>query len=101
METTYTFLNAIQDCGINDGTCLVGVTPRNGASLHKVREFAGHANICTTELYFVRKEEDAEGRGTTDPDPCDGAERRVSPFHIFNRLKHHYTFSGRYAKPPK
>ncbi len=60
METTYTFLNAIQDCGINDGTCLVGVTPRNGASLHKVREFAGHANICTTELYFVRKEEDAE-----------------------------------------
>jgi hypothetical protein len=25
-----------------------------------VREFAGHADIRTTELYFVRKEEDAE-----------------------------------------
>jgi hypothetical protein len=28
--------------------------------LHKVREFAGHADIRTTEVYFVRKEEDAE-----------------------------------------
>jgi hypothetical protein len=28
--------------------------------LHKVREFAGHADIRTTEIYFVRKEEDAE-----------------------------------------
>jgi len=25
-----------------------------------VREFAGHADIRTTELYFVRKEKDAE-----------------------------------------
>jgi hypothetical protein len=25
-----------------------------------VREFAGHADIRTTELYFVRQEEDAE-----------------------------------------
>jgi hypothetical protein len=25
-----------------------------------VREFAGHSDIRTTELYFVRKEEDAE-----------------------------------------
>jgi hypothetical protein len=28
--------------------------------LHEVREFAGHSDIRTTELYFVRKEEDAE-----------------------------------------
>lgn len=28
--------------------------------MHEVREFAGHADIRTTELYFVRKEEDAE-----------------------------------------
>jgi hypothetical protein len=28
--------------------------------LHEVREFAGHADIRTTELYFVRKEEDGE-----------------------------------------
>ena len=33
---------------------------RNGATMHKVREFAGHADIRTTEVYFVRKEEDAE-----------------------------------------
>jgi hypothetical protein len=28
--------------------------------LHEVREFAGHADNRTTEVYFVRKEEDAE-----------------------------------------
>jgi hypothetical protein len=26
-----------------------------------VREFAGHADIRTTEVYFIRKENDAEG----------------------------------------
>ncbi|MDC0935218.1 tyrosine-type recombinase/integrase [Pirellulales bacterium] len=33
---------------------------RNGAHMHEVREFAGHADIRTTELYYVRREEDAE-----------------------------------------
>ncbi|MGA9923325.1 MAG: hypothetical protein WBQ29_07950 [Isosphaeraceae bacterium] len=33
---------------------------RNGATMHEVREFAGHADIRTTELYFESKEEDAE-----------------------------------------
>ena len=28
--------------------------------MHEVREFAGHADIRRTEVYFVRKEEDAE-----------------------------------------
>jgi hypothetical protein len=28
--------------------------------LHEVREFAGHNDIRTTEVYFVRREEDAE-----------------------------------------
>ena len=28
--------------------------------MHEVREFAGHSDIRTTEVYFVRKEEDAE-----------------------------------------
>ncbi len=27
---------------------------RNGATMHEVREFAGHADIRTTEVYFVR-----------------------------------------------
>src|SRR5512146_452877 len=35
-------------------------TIRNGATMHEVREFAGHADIRTTEVYFVRREEDAE-----------------------------------------
>lgn len=33
---------------------------QNGAQLHEVRELAGHADVRTTELYFVRKDEDAE-----------------------------------------
>ena len=33
---------------------------RNGATMHELREFAGHADIRTTEVYFVRKEADAE-----------------------------------------
>jgi hypothetical protein len=28
--------------------------------MHEVRDFAGHADIRTTEVYFVHKEEDAE-----------------------------------------
>ena len=32
----------------------------HGAQMHEVRELAGHSDIRTTELYFVRKEEDAE-----------------------------------------
>jgi hypothetical protein len=28
--------------------------------MHELREFAGHADIRTTEVYFVRKEADAE-----------------------------------------
>ncbi len=33
---------------------------RTGATIHEVREFAGHSDIRTTEVYFVRREEDAE-----------------------------------------
>lgn len=33
---------------------------RNGAQMHEVRQFAGHADIRTTELYFVRRDDDAE-----------------------------------------
>jgi site-specific recombinase XerD len=36
---------------------------QTGAQLHEVRELAGHSDIRTTELYFVRKEEDAERTG--------------------------------------
>ena len=33
---------------------------RNGANMHEVREFAGHSDIRTTELYYQRRDEDAE-----------------------------------------
>jgi len=46
-------IHSLRKTAINDAI-------RNGASLHEVREFAGHADIRTTELYFVRQEEDAE-----------------------------------------
>ena len=46
-------IHSLRKTAINDAI-------RNGASMHEVREFAGHTDIRTTELYFVRKEEDAE-----------------------------------------
>ena len=46
-------IHSMRKTAINDAI-------RNGASMHEVREFAGHADIRTTEVYFVRREEDAE-----------------------------------------
>ena len=46
-------IQSLRKTAINDAI-------RNGASMHEVREFAGHADIRTTEVYFVRREEDAE-----------------------------------------
>jgi integrase len=46
-------IHSLRKTAINDAI-------RNGAQMHEVREFAGHSDIRTTELYFVRKEEDAE-----------------------------------------
>src|SRR5262249_8307875 len=46
-------VHSLRKTAINDAI-------RNGAGMHEVREFAGHQDIRTTELYFVRKEEDGE-----------------------------------------
>ena len=46
-------IHSLRKTAINDAI-------RNGATMHEVREFAGHADIRTTELYFIRKEEEAE-----------------------------------------
>ena len=46
-------IHSLRKTAINDAI-------RNGAAMHEVREFAGHADIRTTEIYFVRKEEDGE-----------------------------------------
>ena len=48
--------------------------------MHEVREFAGHADIRTTEVYFVRKEEDAEV-AAAHPHSRHGTQGRVSPWH--------------------
>jgi site-specific recombinase XerD len=46
-------IHSLRKTAINDAI-------RHGASMHEVREFAGHSDIRTTEVYFVRREEDAE-----------------------------------------
>ena len=46
-------IHSLRKTAINDAI-------RNGAQMHEVREFAGHSDIRTTELYFVRRQEDAE-----------------------------------------
>jgi site-specific recombinase XerD len=46
-------IHSLRKTAINDAI-------RNGATLHEVREFAGHSDIRTTEVYFIRREEDAE-----------------------------------------
>jgi integrase/recombinase XerD len=46
-------IHSLRKTAINDAI-------RNGATMHEVREFAGHADIRTTEVYFIRREEDAE-----------------------------------------
>lgn len=46
-------VHSLQKTAINDAI-------RNGAQMHEFREFAGHSDIRTTELYFARREEDAE-----------------------------------------
>jgi site-specific recombinase XerD len=46
-------IHSLRKTAINDAI-------RNGATMHEVREFAGHSDIRATELYFVRREEDAE-----------------------------------------
>jgi integrase len=46
-------IHSLRKTAINDAI-------RNAATMHELREFAGHADIRTTELYLVRKEEDAE-----------------------------------------
>ena len=46
-------IHSLRKTAINDAI-------RNGAAMHEVREFAGHSDIRTTEIYFNRKEEDGE-----------------------------------------
>ena len=63
-------IHSLRKTAINDAI-------RNGATMHEVREFAGHADIRTTELYFVRREEDAEV-AARNPDPPHRVQRPMS-----------------------
>jgi integrase len=55
-------IHSLRKTAINDAI-------RNGASMHEVREFAGHSDIRTTEVYFVRKGGRRRGGRAADPDP--------------------------------
>src|SRR5689334_18329206 len=46
-------IHSLRKTAINDAI-------RNGAQMHEVRAFARHSDIRTTELYFVREDEDGE-----------------------------------------
>jgi site-specific recombinase XerD len=46
-------IHSLRKTAINDAI-------RNGAQMTEVREFAGHADIRTTEVYFMRQSEDAD-----------------------------------------
>jgi integrase len=46
-------IHSLRKTAINDAI-------HNGATTPEVREFAGHADIRTTAVYFVRKEEDGD-----------------------------------------
>jgi integrase/recombinase XerC len=46
-------IHSLRKTAINDAI-------RNGAAMHEVRELAEYADIRSTEIYFVRKEEDGE-----------------------------------------
>lgn len=46
-------IHSLRKTAINDAM-------RNGAQMHEVRKFAGHSDIRTTELYFLRRSDDAE-----------------------------------------
>ena len=54
--------------------------------MHEVREFAGHADIRTTEVYFVRKEEDAEVAARRIQIRVTGARARESTASRHTRL---------------
>ena len=62
--------------------------------MHEVREFAGHADIRTTEVYFIRKEEDAEVaarriqiRVTGSQGPSEPGDGRPDDFSSPNGLE--------------
>jgi integrase len=69
-------IHSLRKTAINDAI-------RNGATMHEVREFAGHSDIRTTELYFIHKEEDTEVAArriqisVTRPGPRPAAEPTV------------------------
>ena len=70
--------------------------------MHEVREFAGHADIRTTEVYFVRKEEDAEvaggastfaSRDARASEPVAWSNQNPNPLYFYDRSR---TFVGFY-----
>jgi site-specific recombinase XerD len=63
-------IHSLRKTAINDAI-------RNGASMREVREFAGHSDIRTTEVYFERG--GRRGGGPPHPDPADRPPGPVNP----------------------
>ena len=81
-------IHSLRKTAINDAI-------RNGATMHEVREFAGHADIRTTEVYFVRKGGRRRGGGAAHPHSRHGTHGRVSPRHSpLQQTGHHTTYEN-------
>ena len=70
-------IHSLRKTAINDAI-------RNGATMHEVREFAGHADIRTTEVYFV-------AQCATEACLLNGlsGERRSETPHLSSQVRMH------------
>ena len=72
--------------------------------MHEVREFAGHADIRTTEIYFMRKEEDAEVAARRIQIRVTGSAKRLfqkpGEVPVFQGFSRPGPIFGTVSKPP-
>ena len=90
-------IHSLRKTAINDAI-------RNGATMHEVREFAGHADIRTTEIYFMRKEEDAEVAARRIQIRVTGSAKRLfqkpGEVPVFQGFSRPGPIFGTVSKPP-
>ena len=65
-------IHSLRTTAINDAI-------RNGATMHEVREFAGHADIRTTDALVRAQGRRRRGGGAAHPDPADRLQEPVNP----------------------
>ena len=88
-------IHSLRKTAINDAI-------RNGATMHEVREFAGHADIRTTEVYFVRRRKTPRwrrgastfaSRDARASEPVAWSNQNPNPISFYDRSR---TFVGFY-----